>query len=42
MATKLSAYFKACHLLHSQQGVYQHDKSPEDILMVAVDVVQLS
>ena len=37
VATKLSAFLKACHLLHPHQDAYQHGKSPEDILMVAVD-----
>ena len=39
VATKLSAFLKAHHLLYPHQGAYQHGKSPEDILMVAIDII---
>ena len=39
VATQLSNYLVSNNLLHPHQGAYQHGKSTEDILLVAVDTI---
>ena len=41
VAIQLSNHLASSNLLHPHQGAYQHSKSTEDILLVAVDIISL-